>query len=407
LVVSDERHAPVVSRVDAPQVVVWSAAIDAPPSVGAWMSPLSLPDPAPPVTVAESTPAMLFCTGGTTGVPKASVHTHRSLALYCAVQPHNGMRVADDVELCITPFFHVSFVTGPLTTLSVGGTTIVHPRFDPAEVASVFERGEATVMFGTPVHYQSILAVAGFGGAPGVRHLTTGGASATPDLIEAMLGAFPNATLSSGYGASELGLVAVAHHRDLVAGRLTGVGRPGPGVLVEARDPVTGEPVATGESGELLISAPWQATGYWRQPAETASTFVDGAVAIGDVGSLEPDGWLTLRGRKKEMILSGGENIFPNEVEAVLAGHPDVAQVAVYGVPDDRWGERLEAAVVLRPGRISMSAADLGSFASEDLGRYKLPKVVRVYEALPRTPIDKIDRIELRRLATDEGSVSV
>jgi len=148
--------------------------------------------------------------------------------------------------------------------------------------------------------------------------------------------------------------------------------------------------------GEIVVACAWQVIGYWGREEETAATFTTEGVRLGDLGRIDPDGWITIAGRKKEMIISGGENIFPNEVEAVLSRHPAVQDISIYGVTDDYWGERVEAAVVLKPGA-DLTQQELADFGRAELGGYKLPKSLRIIEAIPLTPNNKPDRLNLRR----------
>jgi fatty-acyl-CoA synthase len=152
--------------------------------------------------------------------------------------------------------------------------------------------------------------------------------------------------------------------------------------------------------GQVVVRCPWQASGYIGRPEESAATFTPWGVRLADHGSLDEDGWLALKGRQSDMVITGGENVFPTEIEAVLARHPDVADVVVIGVPDSTWGERVEAAVVPRDGA-AVTVASLREFGRDQLAPYKLPRSVRVLDAIPLTSANKPDRRALRASALE------
>jgi fatty-acyl-CoA synthase len=194
-------------------------------------------------------------------------------------------------------------------------------------------------------------------------------------------------------------------HADLLAGRLSGVGRPLPGVRMKIVD-ADGAELPRGEEGDLVIASPWQTGGYFGDQEETANLFKRDGVHIGDMGRFDPteDGdWLHIVGRSKEMIITGGENVFPIEVESALAEHPDVDQVVAYGVADDYWGERVEVAIV-PVGGATPDLDGLREFARARLAGYKLPRGMRLPGAIPLTPNNKPDRMALQRQAAAEPS---
>ena len=179
--------------------------------------------------------------------------------------------------------------------------------------------------------------------------------------------------------------------------RLRSCGRPGPGVEVRIVDPDTGADAATGAVGEIWVRGPQVMQGYWNNPAATADVIdADGWFRTGDAGYLDADGYLYIHDRVKDMIVTGGENVYPAEVENVLMGHPAIGDVAVIGVPDERWGETVKAIVVLDAGRPSSSVDDVIAFARERLARFKCPTSVDVVDALPRNPSGKILKKDLR-----------
>ena len=344
----------------------------------------------------EEATAFLFPTGGTTGLPKAAILTHRAIALW-AMAVVGATTSSRSVDLCVSPFFHTGLLSGPLSTLYAGGTSVSLRRFDAEEAVDRILHDGADRVLAAPTVIRKMQAVPRFDAARLLVHrVTLGSMASTPEFVDEMLQAFPNADLTSAYGATEFGAVTRVTHEDLKAGRRTGVGRPVPGASITlVRE--DGERAGPGEQGELFVRCPWQATGYLGRADETAATFTPDGVRIGDVGAMDEDGWLTLAGRASEVVVTGGENVFPAEVESVLARHPDVADVVVVGMPDPEWGTRVEAVVVPREGR-TLTAGTLREFARGDLAAYKLPRSVRIVDSIPLTGNNKPDRRALRQV---------
>jgi fatty-acyl-CoA synthase len=342
-------------------------------------------------------PAILFGTGGTTGTPKAAVYTHRRIWMAISSYMLDGKRTPVTHELTYSPFFHIALMA-PLATLYLGGRVEVLSSVDPDQVLRGLDRGVSVIGGTAPTTWMKILDDAGFSRTKrsGLRSIFLGSAAVAPELVRRLLKELPDTSIFSGFGSTEHGTVSYARRPDLESGRLTGVGRPLPGVSVRVlrEDGTEAEP---GEPGELAVTTPWEATGYWGAPEETKSTWTTEGVRIGDIGRVDADGWLTLVGRKKEMIITGGENVFPSEVERVVCEHPDVAEAVVYGVPDAYWGERVEAAIVLRAGTPDVKVEALREWARPRLAAYKLPKTVVVLDTIPLTGAFKPDRGRLRR----------
>lgn len=334
--------------------------------------------------------ALLFPTGGTTGLPKAAMLSHRATQRWATSMAGHG-RAGAGTELFFLPFFHVGLLTGLLSTLHAGAPVVVQRRFDPEAACERIIRDGASRVQVVPTHLHRLMHAPGFDAARmHVRHVRFGGMSSAPGFVDELLDALPNAEISTGYGSTEFGPVAVLTHDDLVAGRRRGVGRAVPGVHLAVVDD-EGVPVAAGVPGDVVVRCPWQASGYLGRPDESAAAFTPAGVRLADVGSLDDDGWLTLLGRRSEMVITGGENVFPAEVEAVLVTHPDIAEVIVLGAADETWGERVEAVVVARPGA-SVTTESLRVFARDRLAPYKLPRSVRIVDRIPLTPNNKPDR---------------
>jgi fatty-acyl-CoA synthase len=353
------------------------------------------PRVAPPAESHVSRSAILFGTGGTTGVPKAAVYTDKELLATMFAYALDGKRSGGTHEINCAPFFHVSLMA-PLATLFMGGHVEILPRFDPDAVLDGIRRGVTTVGGAAPAVWDALRRQPGFDRTDrsNLRLIAYGTAPSSAEFAARLLADYPNAEVLSGFGSTETGYVSYARRSDLEAGRLAGVGRPLPGVTVTVVDP-DGVEVPRGEVGELAVSTPWGAREYWGMPEETASTWTEHGVMLGDLGRVDPDGWISIVGRLKDIIITGGENVYPAEVESVFATHPGIQEVAVYGVADPHWGERVEAAIVPAPGcEVDLDA--LREWGRSRLAAYKLPKGVRVMTEIPRTALLKIDRNALQ-----------
>jgi fatty-acyl-CoA synthase len=282
--------------------------------------------------------------------------------------------------------------------LAAGATVDLHHHFDPAAAVASIENG-GNNLSGVATMLQAIRRHERFAhiDRSRVRRVGWGAMPGSQELIAALIEDYPNASLQHTYGSSETGFVTRLHNTDLRAGRYSGVGRARPGVTIRVLDEQMHD-VPAGEIGELYIHTPYEASGYWRMPEETSYAFTDAGIRLGDLARVSSDGWVTLVGRSKETILSGGEHIFPKEVEEVFAKHPDISEIVVYGISDPNWGERVEAAVVPRPGS-TLSRNELLDFGRNSLGGFKLPKVIRLIESIPLTPNSKVDRRTLTALA--------
>jgi fatty-acyl-CoA synthase len=223
-----------------------------------------------------------------------------------------------------------------------------------------------------------------------------GGAPMTPQLLREVLDFFP-CGLMQGYGGSEAGQVLYLSPDDHRAGRVDSNGRPVPGVQIEVRDQ-SGDLVPPGAAGELYARSEMLMAGYWRDPVNTRKVLPDGWYATGDLAQQEPDGYLRIVGRVSDMIISGGFNVMPLEVESVIAAHPAVREVAVYAAPDPVWGESVEAAVVVRSGA-QVTAGELIELCRGRLASFKKPRRIVFVAAIPRTSVGKVDKRALRALA--------
>jgi long-chain acyl-CoA synthetase len=335
-------------------------------------------------------------------VPKGVLTTHRNLAAAAETSP---LWAFDEKTVSLTPLpmFHIGGIGWAFLGLWNGATTVLVSEFVAEAVLDLLERERVTNAVFVPTMLQMLTAVPGAAenDFSALRSIAYGASPITTPVLKAALGTF-RCDLLGVYGLTETTGAAVqldAADHDPDGPRehlLRSVGRPYPWVDLRIVDPATGADRRPGEVGEVWLRAPNVMAGYHNRPAETAAALTaDGWLRTGDGGYVDEDGYLFLTDRIKDMIVSGGENVYPIEVEEALAQHPAVEQVAVIGVPDERWGETVKALVVPRPGS-AVSADELGAFARERLAGYKLPRSVEFVAELPRTPSGKVLKRELR-----------
>ncbi len=341
----------------------------------------------PPLELEEDAPWVLCYTGGSTGLPKAAVLTHRSITANAVNTVMGWGLTADDVAILNAPLFHaggLSVFTAPLAY--VGGASVVCRGFDVEGVFDLVQRGVVSLFFGVPTMFIEMQRHPRFDAVDlsRLKLVISGGAPCPGPVFERFFAR--GVDFKTGYGLTEAGPNNFWLPPEDVRRKPGAVGVPL--FHVEAR--IDGE-TQPGDVGELLLRGPHLCAGYWRRPEDTARTFADGWLHTGDLATRDAEGCFRIVGRSKDLIISGGENIYPSEVESVLAGHPDVAEVAVIGVADPKWGETPRALVVARPGT-SPSAEALLRFCDGRLARYKTPKSIRFVEALPRTSAGKVDR---------------
>jgi long-chain acyl-CoA synthetase len=344
-------------------------------------------------------PSVLLYTSGTTGDPKGVMISAESVLQLCGMQgPPLGFH--DHVtSLVAMPLFHLGGFGYAALGLSVGAFTVLHPEVDPVEMLRDVERFRVTHMLGVPAVLGMLLDCPAL---PEVDlsslEVTAYGASPIPEkLLRRALDALPGG-LAQVYGSTETCsaitvLTPEDHHRPELIGS---AGRPLPEARVTIVEPGTGKPAGVGEPGEITVKAPSLMSGYWNNPDETSAVMTtDGWYHTGDIGHLDADGYLHVTDRIDDMIISGGENVFPGEVERVLLTHPGVREAAVVGCPDDRWGHAVTAAVTAAPGQ-GISPGDVIEFARNRMAHYKCPTAVHVVAELPRNAAGKIMRRALR-----------
>lgn len=341
--------------------------------------------------------ALLVYTSGTTGRPKGALLTQAAIFANAAMSWHmHGMR-PDDHVLTVLPFFHVGGLNIQTTpALLLGATVTIHPRFDPAATLAAIAQDRPTLTVLVPATIRALAAHPGFAAADlsSLRAVATGSETVHPATTAPL--AARGVQVLQVYGATESCPIAIYTRAGGAACDTASTGHPG--LLCEARVvDETGREVPHGTPGEIELRGPNIFRGYWQRPDATAEALHEGWFRTGDIATRDPaTGAFTVHDRKKNMIISGGENIYPAEVERVLAEHPDVAECAVIGRPDPVWQEVPVAIVVPRAGRAPEAEALLAHVAAQ-LARFKVPKEVRFVDALPRTALGKVQHFALKQ----------
>jgi acyl-CoA synthetase (AMP-forming)/AMP-acid ligase II len=347
--------------------------------------------------VAESAVSRLMYTSGTTARPKGVPLTYGNVQWKIFDHLIEFGLTHEDRTLMTGPMYHVGAYDLPGTgTLYVGGSLVILPRFDPAAVLDAVEREMVTNLWLAPAMVNALLQFPLLGEyfTGTVRFITNGGEKMPVTLIERFLKVFPNAWLADAFGMTETVSGDTFLDPDHTLTKLGSVGRPVlhlEAKIVDDND----EETAPDAPGELLLRGPKVFRGYWRDEDATRKAFVDGWFRTGDIAHRDADGYLFIDDRKKDMIVSGGENIASPEVERVIYGHPAVLEVAVVAEPDPRWGEVPKAVVVLKPGS-AVTGDEIIDFCRTQLAKFKVPKYVEFRDALPRTPSGKVLKRSLR-----------
>ena len=361
---------------------------------------------APDVPVGLDDPAMILYTSGTTGNPKGALLTHGNITWNCINVLVDFDFSSADVALMISPMFHVaSLDMGVLPTLLKGGTVVLEPRFDPRRTLELIQQHRATTISGVPTTYQMLCEHPDWDSTDlsSLNKLTCGGSAVPMRVLEAY--ERRGLRFSNGYGMTETApgatTLPAARSRDKAGSS----GLPHFFTDVRVADPLDPEAgqAAPGTVGEIQIKGPNVIEQYWNRPEASADSYTpDGWFKSGDMGYKDPDGFVFISDRLKDMIISGGENIYPAEVEQAIAELDAVGSVAVIGVPDEKWGEVPRAVVLLREGA-RLTEEQLRAHLDGRLARYKIPKSVVFVDEMPRTASGKIRKAELRKLAPANG----
>jgi malonyl-CoA/methylmalonyl-CoA synthetase len=340
--------------------------------------------------------ALMIYTSGTTGRPKGAMITHGNLTTNI-----NGLHTAwgwqpNDVLMHVLPIFHVhGLVVALHGALNAGATAVLLAKFNEKHTFELMEKRKCTVFMAVPTIHRRMLA---FPDAANYDlsnlRLMTSGSDRLPDDLFLKAQQVYGHTLLERYGMTETGMnLSNPLHGER---RVGSVGLPLPGVSARIANPKTDEPLPDGEIGEVQVRGAHVCQGYWQQPEKTAASFTaDGWFRTGDLGLREPDGYFTLKGRSKDLIISGGYNIYPPEVELVLADHPGVRASAVIGCPDEQWGERVTAVIIPNLNHPS-TAADIIAHCRQYLASYKAPKQIIFVDEFPANSLGKVQKARLR-----------
>jgi long-chain acyl-CoA synthetase len=338
--------------------------------------------------------AVILYTSGTTGTPKGAELTHGNLTAAAEIAVGLVDKGADDVTLGALPLFHVFGLTSGLeSSVNVGACLTLLPRFDAGKALEMVERDGVTTFLGVPTMYAAILHHEG-GEAFDTSSLdlcVSGGAAMPVEILRAFEEKF-ECKILEGYGLSETCGIASFNRPDRER-KAGSIGIPVPGVDMKVVDD-DGNEVAQGEVGEILIRGPVVMKGYWNRPDATADTLTDGWLRTGDMARVDEDGYFFVVDRKKELIIRGGFNIYPRELEEVLYEHPAVREAAVVGLPHDSLGEEVGAAVALKPGE-QVEPDEIRAYMKERVAAYKYPRVVWFVDDLPKGPTGKILKREV------------
>lgn len=344
--------------------------------------------------------AGVFYTGGTTGKPKGVMLSHTAMATSALGAIASGYLFGPGTcYLHAAPMFHLADLAGWTAVMLLGGTHVMVPRFDPAAVLSAIETNRVTDVALVPTMVQMIVEHPDLSqyDLSSVRAVLYGASPMPQAVLERATKAFPHSSFTQIYGMTELAPIAtMLGPEDHSEPRLLrSAGRAMPHTEVRILDD-TGVEVPAGTVGEIVVRGANLMRGYWNNPAETAAAIRDGWLHTGDGGYVDEQGYLFVVDRIKDMIVTGGENVYSVEVENAVSRHPAVAQCAVIGVPDEEWGERVHAVVTLRPGQ-DVSSQDIREHAKKFIAGYKAPRSVDFVEVLPMSAAGKILKRELRK----------
>lgn len=363
-----------------------------------WIRNMPAAEPVPDSEVVLDDPAMIMYTSGTTGRPKGALLTQGNIFWNCINSQHSNCYDGHEISLCNAPLFHIGALNiSALPVVYVGGMLVIQRNFDPGEALRLIDVEKVTLMFGVPAMFQFMTLVPEWNDTnfSSVEMLVAGGATVPKDMINTYTAR--GTQFIQGYGMTESAAGISILEPEFALSKIGSAGRP----LFHLDLKIIGQDnniLGTNQIGEIVIKGPNVIGKYWRMPDESAKTIVDGWLHTGDMGYLDKDGFLFITDRKKDMYISGGENVYPAEVEMILSRYPKISEIAVIGIPDEKWGETGIAIVKPIEGE-SFSEEDFLAFCAKELAGYKRPKKIVVTEQpLPKTSTGKLMKKELKKL---------
>ena len=391
------------TRSEALRVVIYVGDGDTPDGMLNYEDLLTQAFPAPDVRRGGSDLAAVMYTGGTTGSPKGVMLSHANLATNALAAIAQGIAQADGRALIIAPMFHMAVGALIHAQVMAGGTCVIAPMFTPLATLQAVQRQRVTHLLLVPTMIQLVIdhPEAGQYDLSSLQALVYGGSVINEPVLQRAMKCFPNAEFHQAYGMTELSPCATylspRDHRGESGkpGLLRSAGRASLATEVCVVD-TQGIEVPRGTVGEVAVRGPTVMLGYWNKPDLTCAVLRDGWMRTGDGGYMDEDGYLYIVDRLKDMIISGGENVYSAEVENAIAQHPDVAASAVIGIPSDQWGEAVHAVVVLKPGA-EKRPEELLAHCRNLIAGYKCPRSVEFRDTLPMTGAGKIQKTELRK----------
>ena len=373
-----------------------------------WSNLLSVNDRPRRVTSAPDDIACLQYTGGTTGTSKGAMLTHANLVINAQQISHWLSKGQPEVMVAALPLFHIYAMTCVMiSSLMAGGTVIIVPRFELKSALNIVRKYRPTIFHGVPTMYVA------FNNAPKVERygfhslrVCMSGGAALPVEVQQKFERLTGGRLVEGYGLTEASPVTHVNPPD-GSSKAGSIGIPIPGTEVRIMDPETGErELPVGEIGELVIRGPQVMKGYWQKPKETAGVLRNGWLYTGDIAKKDSENYFYIVDRKKDMIIAGGYNIYPREVEEVLFEHPHISEAVVVGLPDAYRGETVKAFIVLKDGA-KITSEEIVAFCREHLAAYKVPRHIEFRNSLPKSGVGKYLRRELRSLPAEAQAKSV
>ncbi|MEJ9079636.1 fatty-acid--CoA ligase FadD5 [Gordonia malaquae] len=356
-------------------------------------------DPLPDIDIPEETIALIMYTSGTTGKPKGAMLTHQNLQSQAQTTLQALNTSADDIGSCVAPMFHIAALGAMTALIYIGALSVIHPlgAFDPNDMLDTLEREGTTSIFLVPAQWQAVCAAQQ--AKPRdvkLRVISWGAAPASDTVLQAMNDTFPDALNIAVFGQTEMSPITCVLEGKDAQRKIGSIGKVVPAVTARIVDPEMND-VPQGEVGEIVYRGANLMAGYWQNPQGTADAFRGGWFHSGDLVRADEEGFLFVVDRAKDMIISGGENIYCAEVENVLFSHPKILEAAVIGRAHDKWGEVPVGVVVLAEGVDELTIEELEPFLNDNLARFKHPKDIVVVDELPRNAGGKVVKPGLRK----------